>query len=78
MIIIIVTATGPIMQYDSNGLFLLKKADKHLKKGKQGTNMGKAKKNKRFYIYFQRVSFLPEQTHSNNNGNDNSNDNKNQ
>ena len=60
MIIIIVTATGPIMQYDSNGLFLLKKADKHLKKGKQGTNMGKAKKNKRFYIYFQRVSFLLE------------------
>ena len=30
------------MQYDVNGLPLLKKGNKHLKKVKQGTNMGKA------------------------------------
>ena len=59
-ITIIVTATGPVMRYDGNGLFLLKKGNKHLKKVKQGTNMGKRKKNKEFYIYFKRTSFLLE------------------
>ena len=59
-ITIIVTAAGPVMQYDGNGLFLLKKGNKHLKKVKQGTNMGKRKKNKEFYIYFKRTSFLLE------------------
>ena len=60
IIIIIVTETGTIMQYNVNGLFLLKKGNKHLKKVKQGTNMGKRKKNKEFYIYFKRTSFLLE------------------
>ena len=32
------TATGPIMQYDGNGLLLLKKRNKHLEKRKHGKN----------------------------------------
>ena len=59
-ITIIVTAAGPVMQYDGNSLFLLKKGNKHLKKGKQGKNMGKRKKKDGFYIYFKRASFLLE------------------
>ena len=57
MTIIIVTTTGPIMQYGGNALFLLKKANKHLKKGKQGTNIGKVKKKKILYILSKGIIF---------------------